>query len=206
VSVGRTQQPLISPGGGLQVAGRPLSIRGAYSAPYRIFLQGGQAAGTLLMFRYTGTGVCVVTDIYFGSVVVGGGISVAQSLFFTVDRYTSWTANDTGTGATGTYLTSKRNTYPTAQVSTLQAAQGVPLTNGTSTFAGSILWFEFVILANAVGTSMAHQRIFDSASNDGHPLMFAQNEGFRLAGPAVAGTGSPIIIDGHIHWFEATTW
>jgi hypothetical protein len=206
VSVGRTQQPVISPGGGLQVAGRPLSIRGAYSAPFRIFLQGGQSAGTLLMFRYTGTGACVVTDIYFGSVTVGN-ISASQSLFFSFDRYTSWTANDTGTGSASTYLTVKRTSYPAPQVSTLQAAQGTPLTKGTSTLVGSILWFEFMILANAIGTSMISQKIFDSASNDGHPLMFAQNEGFRIEMPsAVAGTGSPIVINGHIHWFEATTW
>jgi hypothetical protein len=199
----RLSNVIISPGGGLQVAGRPLNIRGAYSTTFRIFLTGGQPAGALYMFRYTGTGVCVVTDIYFGAIMTG--VSTSQTQLFTFDRYTNWTANDTGSGQSPA-LTPKRNTYPPAQVSTLQALIATPLTTAASTFAGQIFPLEFAIIANTIATVMVGQRVFGSDSNDGHPLMFAQNEGFRINGPSVSGSGTALIINGHIHWFEASVW
>jgi hypothetical protein len=201
VSVGRTQQPVISPGGGLQIEGRPLNITGAYSSPFDISVVAGQSSGAIMSFRYPGTGVAVLTrfDIQFATT---GAFGTPQRILFVINRYTNWTADDTNSTG-GLFQTVKRGTY-SASAAVTKFVNNAILVQGTSTSVGNIA--TVAVYASGVGLNTGLMNVLGMGVGE-HPIFFSQNEGFRLLlSSAIAGTTGTMIVTGTFHYFEAPNW
>jgi hypothetical protein len=193
---------VISPGGGLQIEGRPLNITGAYSSPLDVSIIAGEAGGAIMSFRYPGTGIAILTGFNVQAITTAT-FGTPQRILFIINRYNNWTVADSG--GNGLYEVAKRNTYPAATAVTL-VSNNATLTKGTSTLVGNIA--VFAVYASATNSlNFIPQNIFELVGAGNHPFFFAQNEGFRLelAG-AVTGASGTLSLTGNFHWFEATTW
>jgi hypothetical protein len=190
-----------------RVSIRPPEVTGAYRLVMRSGTIAASTAATVLAsFRYTGSGVAVVSTIRVGLNVIVA--YTAGSLVCSAWPTRNWTVNDSGATYTPATLTGNNAKLRTSHATT-SATAGI-ITTGTAYTAGSATEDSqaygactFNLPATVTGQTMQDLLSFSMQS---HPMVCANNEGFRIRNDtafAAAGTSNVIV---QIEWFEATAY
>jgi hypothetical protein len=189
-----------------RVSIRPPELTGAYriSKTTGNIAAATAAASILAAFRYTGTGVAVVTSVRVGLNVITAYTagSIVLSLYstrsYTVTETTNYTA------ATLTTNNAKLRTSHATTASAFGVATTTGITGGTGTDDTQPLGSAtFNLPATITGQPVQDFFTFNMSS---HPIVLGQNEGFRIRNDtAFAATGvSNLVV--MVEWFEATAY
>jgi hypothetical protein len=161
---------------------RPNEVTGAYrwTAISGTIAAATSAGGTLFTWKYGGTGVAVLRRIDVGLQVTTAYTqgSLRISSYFVRTAFTQGSTGGTVVLLTGN-IGKKRTSHPTTTVSAVICASSSVITGDTATGEdtspfGSTLY----TLPAAIGV-VAPQTLYQDDPTD-HPLVFAQNEGFRI--------------------------
>ena len=184
---------------------RPPEVTGAYRIALRTgTIAAATAAGIMGAFRYTGTGVAVITSVRVGLNVLSG--YTQGSIIFSAWITRSYTATET-TNYTAATLTGNNAKLRTSHATT-SAVCGAATTAGCSGGTGTddslaIGSATFNLPATIVGQPV--QDLWTSSIQT-YPLVLGQNEGFRIRNDtAFAATGTANVVM-MIEWFEATAY
>ena len=188
-----------------RVSVRPPEVTGAY----RMVVKTGTtaaatAAGILAAFRYTGSGVAVISTVRLGLNVLSA--YTAGSIIYSLWRTTSFSAIDAtgGNAATMTTPNGKLRTSHAASSSLIEIATTGLLTGGTGTDDTQAMGSATFNLPAAV-TGQPMQDLF-TFTMQSFPLICGNNEGFRIRNDtAYAATGTSNLVV-QIEWFEAASY
>lgn len=173
-----------------RVTMRPIvsATLGSYKCSMRSGLMTNIAADTIVgSFRYAGTGLCIVERVIIdGLAVTGTLMAAAQAYSFQLLTVrASFTSNDTGGNAailTGNNL-KLRTSYATTAVADIRVSSTAALGasgTGTADNALSNIGGAIVGMLAPVGSGAATEMVLHDAYSCGHPIILAQNEGFRI--------------------------
>lgn len=169
---------------------RPNEVTGAYGwTATSGSIAAATAAGVLFTWKYTGSGVAVLRKIHVGLQVTTaytqGGIRMSS--YFVRTAFTQGGGNGTLvtlTGNNGKRRTSHATTTAAAYICTTTGITGDTATGEDATPFGSLV----LNLPASIGV-VVPQTLYQDDPTD-HPLVFAQNEGFRIKNDtAFAATG-----------------
>ena len=173
---------------------RPNEVTGAYrwtatSGP----IAGGTTAGVLFTWKYTGSGVAVLRRIDVGlnvtTAYTQGGIKISS--YFVRGSFAQGSTGGVGVSLTGNFgkkRSSHAGTTVTAVIYSTAGITGDTVTEDTPPFAS-------VLLNQPASISVVGAQILYQDDPTDYPLVFAQNEGFRIKNDtAFAATGSSNLI------------
>lgn len=198
------------------------SVRVAYRGPeadaggyYRVSLLSGTitalAAGSIFFaFQYTGTGKAVVTNVNVGGRPIAGNTSTSWAVGMWFTR--SYTVLDTTGAATaisykGQLATQTRSTQMN---SFMRISNTGAMSGGTGTDDSQPLATLIFTHPGSVST-MSNQTMFTINNTlpamPAYPVVFAQNEGFRLRADTtpIAGTNT-LVLYVDVEWFESNSF
>ena len=185
---------------------RPPEITGAYRIAQRSgnIAASTAAASMLYAFRYTGTGVALVTSVRIGLNLITGYTqgSISFGIYFTRSYNVTETTNYTAATLTtnnAKLRTSHATTSAVCGICTTTGISGGTGSDDTQPLAGCV----FNLPATIVGQSVQDFFTFNMQS---HPIVLAQNEGFRIRNDtAFAATGASNLVV-NVEWSEATAY
>lgn len=189
-----------------RVSFRPPEVTGAYRLSQRSgTIAASTAAGSLLYaFRYTGSGVAVVSTVRIGLNVLSGYTqgSISFGLWFTRSYTATETTNYTAATLSGNNAKLRTSFSTTSAVAGICTTTGI--TGGTGTDdANPASSLTFNLPGTIVGQPVQDFMTFSMQS---YPLVCGQNEGFRIRNDtAFAATGTSQLAVS-IEWFEATSY
>jgi len=189
-----------------RVSIRPPEVTGAYRLAQRSGIIAASTAATSILyaFRYTGTGVAVISSVRVGLNVTTG--YTAGSIVFSIWATRSYTVTET-TAYTAATLTTNNAKLRTS-FATCAVAAGIctttTISGGTGTDdAQPLSAVTFNLPATITGQPVQDFFNFNLQS---YPLVCAQNEGFRIRNDtAFAATGASNLVVS-IEWFEASAY
>lgn len=188
-----------------RVSLRPPEVTGAYRLSMRTGnTAAATAAGILAAFRYAGTGVAIVQSVRIALHVVTAYTqgSIAYSLWNT----RSYTVIEP-TGATAATLTGNNAKLRTSMATTsalFSIATTGTMTGGTGTDDAIGMAGVCFDLPNAVRGQPAQDLFNINLSS--YPLVFSQNEGFRIRNDTAYAAAGVSNLQVTIEWAEATSY
>ena len=185
---------------------RPPEVTGAYRISQRsgLIAASTAAASILYAFRYTGTGVAIVSSVRIGLNVTTAYTagSISFGLYFTRSFTVIETTNMTAATLSGNNAKLRTSHATTSALSSICTTTGGTLATGTDDSQPlAALTFN---LPNTITGQMVQD--FYNFNLQSHPMVCAQNEGFRIRNDtAFAATGvSNLVVS--VEWSEATAY